>query len=244
MFDVILGPIMSVLLIVAVFIVSMLVVVVALKARGRGGGRKPRLGGDFVVVVRPDGTTTSYDLEQLIPPVLYTYSPSQDVLGLLIVRSPPLVYYDPRKGVYRRMWFAVEKNLVALTLDLGEAHVLSLANDVLGNFNVDDVIRLVEESITKRVYEQNIVLPNEVRISFSYNIHPAVGRIVGELLKTRAEAFTSVLAGLRVAKEAKALAEAAALRGKIGVQRIVSIAILIIVIALAMVLIMRGLGLT
>lgn len=216
--------------------------IVALAVAIRRGMSRSRVGEDFVVVYKPDGISTSYSVEVLVPPSLYTYSCQSTELCLMVARSPPIVFQDPRTKRLRRMWIAVEQEGLALTMSPEEIHTISVAAEALGNPKTDDILSLVRMAIEKKSYGNAVRLPNGFRIAFTYTVYPSVVNVLTDILRSDAVALSSILAALRAAREAKTLAEAIAIRKGVEIRKIVQWGILALLIAISIAVAMSFVG--
>lgn len=225
----------TLILVIGVLIVIAIIIRGITRSRSRGGG-------DFVVVYNPDGLSTSYTIDPLVPPSLYTYRCQSTELCLLVVRSPPITYQDPRTKSIRRMWIAVEQSGLAMTLSPDELHTISVASEAVGDYNIDDILLLVKSAIEKKTYSEHVKLPGGFRVAFTYKVYPAVTRVLADFLKSDAVALSSILSALRTAREAKTLAEAVAIRREAELKKYmyIGIVVLLILIGLAILMGMRG----
>ncbi|MEM4976055.1 MAG: hypothetical protein QXT64_01880 [Desulfurococcaceae archaeon] len=190
------------------------------------------------MVITPEGLTYSFPVTPLVPPTLYTYECPGTEMCLMVARNPPLLLYDGKTKSSRKMWFGVEVDGLTLTITPYEAQALSMAGEAVGEFNVDDIVRLVKYAIDKKGYSENVVIPGGFRVSFTYKIYPTIIKVLTDILKSDATALTTILSSLRAAKEAKTLAEAVAIRRGAEATKWLYIGMFILLAAVALAIIM------
>jgi len=222
-------PIPVELLLALVAAVAVVVAVIAYGVR-KSSSKAP---GDTLVVVTPEGITYSFPLTPLVPPNLYTYECPGTEMCLMVARNPPLLLYDGKTKRTRKLWFGIEVDGLALTVTPDEAQSISLVGESVGEFNIDDVVRLVKHAVEKKSYSETVVVPGGFRIAFTYKIYPTVIKVLTDILKADAVALTSILSSLRAAREAKTLAEAVAIRKGAEITKWIYIGIFILLVAIA-----------
>lgn len=195
--------------------------------------RGVKVPGDVLIVVTPEGLTYSFPVTPLVPPTLYTYECPGTEMCLMVARNPPLLLYDSKTKSSRKMWFGIEVDGLALTITPHEAQALSMAGEAVGEFNVDDIIKLVKYAIDKKSYSENVVIPGGFRITFTYKVYPTIIKVLTDILKSDAVALTTILSSLRAAREAKTLAEAVAIRRGAEATKWIYIGIFILLAAIA-----------
>lgn len=225
--------IVSMVLGIVVVVVGIVVMIVVVRRGLRRAGY-----GDLLIVLTKEGMAYMENVEPFVPPTLYTYKCPGSEMCLLVVRNPPIMFYDPRIKSVRKLWIGVEMDMISVTVSPQESQYISLVGESVGEFNVDDIVRLAALSIEKKSYTDTIVIPPNVRVSFTFKIHPTVVKVLTDILRYDSVALTNILSALRSAREAKALAEAVAIRKGAEVQKWLYIGILVMLVAIAIAIIM------
>lgn len=212
--------------------VLLMVVVILRGAKGSASS------GDMLIVVTPEGLTYSVNVTPLVPPNLYTYSCPGTEMCLMVARNPPLLLYDSKAKRTRKLWIGVEVDGLAMTVSPEEAHIISSVSDAVGEYNIDDVVRLAKLAIDKKAFDESVVLPGGFRVTFTYKVYPTVIKVLTDILRADSVALANILSALRAAREAKTLAEAVAIRKGAEFSKWMYLGIFILMAAIAVAIIM------
>lgn len=216
---------------VAAGVIVMLMVVVR-------GIRRSAAGSDILIVLTREGVAYMENVEPLVPPTLYTYRCPGTEMCLMVVRNPPILLYDPRIRRSRKLWIGVEVDMLSTTISPEEMQYLGMVGEAVGEYSTDDIIRLAAASIEKKSYSDTVVVPPGFRVAFTYKLYPTVVKVLTDILRYDAVALTNILSAMRSAREAKALAEAVAIRRGAEVQKWIYIGIMIMLVAIAVAIVM------
>lgn len=223
-------PISSQALIIigVVALVVILVVFLSIRGvRGRSGSK------DFVIVIRSDGTARSYPLNPVVPPTLYTYDCGVSDLCYFLADAKPIIFYDGKS--FKNMYIAVESDLLSIAIKPEDVELMSSLATSVKEASSDDIVNLVMYMLSKKSEDHVIRIPPRIKVALSYKYDPAGVKVIEDLFRRDASAFTVLVSSLRSAGVARELAMSYAIRAGAQVRRLQTIGtvIAIIVIALA-----------
>lgn len=210
-----------------------IILLIASRKVAKGGGGDERL-----VILTPEGLTYMVDVTPLVPPALYTYSCPGTEICIMVARNPPLLLYDPVGKRTRKLWIGLEVDGLSITLSPEEAQTLSLVQESVGDFQVDDIVKLVRYAVEKKAYSDAVVLPSGFRVAFTYKIYPTVVKVLNDIIRSDSVALVNILSALRSAREAKALAEAVAIRKSAEASKWMYIGILVLLIGITIAIVL------